>query len=68
MSMDLSSNTTLTIYVNDINDNMPVILSCSSDAVPETDIIGSPVLTVSFQVLASCLTNKALVFLLISKC
>ena len=45
--MDLSSNTTLTIYVNDTNDNTPVIISCSSDAVPETDIIGSPVLTVS---------------------
>ena len=47
--MDLSSNTTLTIYVDDVNDNIPVILSCSSDAVPETDIIGSPVLTVSFM-------------------
>ena len=46
--MELSSNTTLTIYVDDVNDNTPVILSCSSDAVPETDIIGSPVLTVSF--------------------
>ena len=47
--MELSSNTTLTIYVDDINDNIPVIISCSSDAVPETDIIGSPVLTVSYM-------------------
>ena len=47
--MELSSNTTLTIYVDDVNDNMPVILSCSSDAVPETNITGSPVLTVSFM-------------------
>ena len=46
--MDLSSNTTLTINVIDRNDNEPVILSCSSDAVPETNITGSPVLTVSF--------------------
>ena len=45
--MNQSSTTTLTILVDDVNDNAPVILSCSSDSVPETDIVGSPVLTVS---------------------
>ena len=47
MPMNQSSTTTLTILVDDVNDNAPVISSCSSDSVPETDIIGNPILTVS---------------------
>ena len=46
--VNLSSNTTLTILVDDVNDNNPVITSCSSDSVPENETIGSTVLTVSF--------------------
>ena len=46
--VNLSSNTTLTILVDDVNDNIPVITSCSSDSIPENETIGSIVLTVSY--------------------
>ena len=52
--MNQSSTTTLTILVDDVNDNPPVILSCSSDLVPETNIIGNPILTVSLLLINSC--------------
>jgi len=48
ISMNLSSITTLTIFVDDINDNVPVISSCSSNSVLETNITGSTILTVSY--------------------
>lgn len=49
--MNLSSTTTLTILVDDINDNVPVITSCSSDTVLETDNLDNPILSVSFYVI-----------------
>ena len=47
VSLDLMSNTTLTIIVDDVNDNLPVIVSCSNDSVRETDLTGSVLFTVS---------------------
>jgi len=46
--IDLMSNTTLTIIVDDVNDNLPVIVSCSNNSVRETDDISSILFTVSY--------------------